>query len=722
MTATKGSKSRHRYRRPSAPPAPAPASPTRNHLLFLALPAIVIAVLIAYHPVWHGTLLWDDDGHLTRPELRSLHGLWRIWFEIGATQQYYPLVHSVFWLFARFWGSDPLAYHFLNIILHSCSAFLVVLILRRLDVPGALLAGVIFALHPIQVESVAWMTELKNALSGVLYFGAALCYLEFDRTREGRAYVLAITLFVLALLSKTVAATLPFGLLVIFWWQRGSLDWRRDVAPLVPFVVAGLAAGLTTAWVERSYIGAQGRAFDLSVIDRLLVAGRAVIFYLSKLVWPANLIFLYPRWTVSAGVWWQYLFPAAVAAAFIVLWRFRTRTRAPFAALAYFVVTLGPALGFVNVFPFKYSFVADHFQYLAGVGIMALGAAAIVRFGERLGAGSKAVELAAIVVIGVVLGVLTWNQTRQYADAETLYRTTLERNPRSWLAHNNLATIELGRSRASFDDAWQHFEAALEIDPEEPLVRNNVGTTLMEMGRLEEGLEQHREAVRLAPGYAEAHGNMGADLQKLGRYGEAVEAYRTALSIKPELGVFRTNLGVALEKLGRNDEASAEFLEALKLDPQNTQDHNALGDALIHTGQTEGAIVQYREAARLDQTSVTARSNLGYALFRAGRFDEAEAALRDALRIQPGDAATHDNLGNVLQQTGRLDEALVEYEKALKTGTPATLPDIHNDLGVALARLGRSSQAIDEFREAVRLRPNFQAARTNLLRATTTAK
>jgi Flp pilus assembly protein TadD len=688
-------------------------------LWFLALPAIVIALLIAYHPVWHGTPLWDDDGHLTRPELRLLHGLWRIWFEVGATQQYYPLVHSVFWVLARFWGSDPLAYHLLNILLHACSAFLVVLILRRLDVPGALLAGVIFALHPIQVESVAWITELKNALSGALYFSAALCYLEFDRTREGRAYVLAIALFVLALLSKTVAATLPFGLLVIFWWQRGSLDWRRDVAPLVPFVVAGLAAGLTTAWVERSYIGAQGRSFDLSAIDRLLVAGRAVIFYLSKLVWPANLIFLYPRWTVSTGVWWQYLFPAAVAVAFIVLWRMRTRTRAPFAVLAYFVVTLGPALGFVNVYPFKYSFVADHFQYLAGVGIMALGAAAIVRLGERLGAASRVVEPAAIVLIGVVLGVLTWNQTRQYADAETLYRTTLERNPRSWLAHNNLAMIELRRSRAGFDDAWQHFQTALAIDPQEPLVRNNVGTTLMEMGRLEEALAQHREAVRLAPGYAEAHGNMGADLQKLGRYGEAVEAYRISLSIKPELGVFRTNLGVALEGLGRNDEASAEFREALKLDPQDAKDHNALGDALTHTGQIEGAIVQYREAARLDQTSVTARSNLGYALFRAGRFDEAEAALRDALRIQPGDAAALDNLGNVLQQTGRIDEALVEYEKALKTGTPAQLPDIYNDLGVALARLGRSSQAIDEFREAVRLRPNFQAAQTNLLRATT---
>jgi tetratricopeptide (TPR) repeat protein len=691
-------------------------------VFLLVLPAIALAVLIAYYPAWHGGLLWDDDGHLTRPALRSLHGLWRIWLEIGATQQYYPLVHSMFWLIDHFWGTDPLAYHLLNIVLHSCSAFLVVLILRRLSVPGALLAGVLFALHPIQVESVAWMTELKNALSGVLYFSAALCYLEFDRTRKTRLYGLALALFVLALLSKTVAATLPFGLLVIFWWQRGSIDWRRDVVPLVPFAAAGLLAGLTTAWVERSYIGAQGREFDLSAIDRLLVAGRAVVFYGSKLVWPANLIFLYPRWNVSASVWWQYLFPVAVVAALVVLWRWKGRTRAPFAALAYFVVTLGPALGFVNVYPFKYSFVADHFQYLAGVGIMALGAAVIVRLGERIGRPARVVEPAAIVVLGLALGVLTWNQSRQYADAETLYRTTLARNPRSWLAHNNLAMIERQRSGAGSEKAWQHFQAALEIDPDEPLVHYNIGTTLMEMGRLEEALAQHREAVRLAPGYAEAHGNIGVDLQKLGRYDEAVQAYRIALSIKPELGMFRTNLGVSLEKLGRNDEASAEFREALTIDPQNTQDHHALGDALMHTGHTEEAIVQYREATRLDQTSATARNDLGYALFRAGRLDEAEAALRAALLIQPGDTAALDNLGNVLQQMGRLPEAIIEYEKALKTGTGADLADVHNDLGVALARLGRSHEAIAEFREAIRLRPNFEAAQANLQRAATPPK
>lgn len=717
MTRTRRSKTQSKLASSPATP-PAGQRARRDWSLLLLLPALVAIVLAAYHPVWHGGILWDDEGHLTRPELRSAQGLWRIWFELGATQQYYPLVHTAFWIVARVWGQDPLAYHLLNITLHAGSAFLIVCILRRLELPGALLAGVIFALHPIQVESVAWMTELKNALSGVLYFAALFVYLRFDRTRKMTSYALATGLFALALLSKTVAATLPAGLLAIFWWQRGTLSWRRDVVPLLPHLGLSIAAGLTTAWVERTYIGAQGAAFDLTLVERCLVAGRAITFYLTKLLWPANLIFMYPRWHVSQDVWWQYLYPIGVASLFLLSWRLRKWSRGPCAALMYFVLTLAPALGFVNVFPFKYSFVADHFQYLAGIGIIAFGSAAIVRAAGRWSPLSpKAIEAAAIVLLGTLLGVLTWNQSRQYSDAEALYRTTLARNPQCWLAHNNLAMIELHRPDGGFEKAWAHFQEAMRIEPDEPLVRNNVGTTLMQMGRLEEALEQHREAVRLAPGYAEAHGNVGADLQRLGRYEEAARAYRVALDIKPELGFIHANLGVTLEKLGRAEEASAEIREALNINPESVQDHNALGDALLRVGKLDEAIVQYRQAVSLDQTQVMMQDNLGYALFMAGQLEEAEKVLRGAIRLQPDDAAAHDNLGNVLQRLQRVDEALGEYEKALKTGTPADLPDIHNDMGVALARLGRRDQAIAHFQEALKLRPSFPAAQANLSRA-----
>ena len=212
-------------------------------------------------------LLWDDNMHVTRADLRSLHGLWRIWFDLGATQQYYPLLHSAFWLEHRIWGDAVLGYHLTNVVLHAASACLVVLIVRRLALPGAWLAGFLFALHPVCVEAVAWISEQKSTLSGVFYLAAALTYLHFDRTRRKSQYFLALALFVLALMSKSVTATLPAVLLVVFWWQRGRLEWRRDVLPLAAMAGRGRPAGLFTAWVESTprLIGAQGAQYALTL-------------------------------------------------------------------------------------------------------------------------------------------------------------------------------------------------------------------------------------------------------------------------------------------------------------------------------------------------------------------------------------------------------------------------------------------------------------------------
>ena len=326
---------------------------------------LLTAVIFVYQPVWHGKPIWDDDAHLTPPGLRSPQGLARIWIEPGATQQYYPLVHSIFWVEYKLWGDTTLGYHLINILLHAFSALLLWKILRRLQVPGAYLAAAIFALHPVCVESVAWISEIKNTLSGAFYLGAALVYLRFDRTRNWKFYFLALGLFLLGLMSKTVIATLPAALLVVFWWQRGKLSWKQDVLPLIPFFVVGMGAGLFTAWVEWKFVGARGSAYDFTFIDRVLIAGRVIWFYLGKLVWPVDLIFIYPRWQVSQTVWWQYLFPITALLVSVGLWLLSRWNRAPLAAWLFFVGTLFPALGFFNVYPFCYSFVADHFQYLA---------------------------------------------------------------------------------------------------------------------------------------------------------------------------------------------------------------------------------------------------------------------------------------------------------------------------------------------------------------------
>jgi hypothetical protein len=340
--------------------------------------ALLLVTFAAYQPVWHGGPLWDDDAHLTRNELAGIGGLWRIWFDLGATQQYYPLTHTAFWLLHAVWGNGTLAYHIVSIVLHALSAFLVAVILARLAVPWPWLAALVFALHPVHVDSVAWISELKNTLSGFLFLASALVYLHFDAARRKSMYGLALVLFILALLSKTVTATLPAVLLIVCWWQRGRVAWRRDLLPLAPMFALGAAFGTLTAWVERTLIGARGTEFHLGFAERGLLAGRAVWFYLGKLVWPADLMFIYPRWEVSADVWWQSLYPASLIALLAGLWMWRTR--APLAAILVFSAALFPALGFFNVFPFRYSFVADHFQYLASIGIIAFLAGSLGTF------------------------------------------------------------------------------------------------------------------------------------------------------------------------------------------------------------------------------------------------------------------------------------------------------------------------------------------------------
>ena len=357
-------------RRPRLPETAPSISKPRSLRDIGAAALLFGSVLLAYLPALHGGLIIDDSGHITSARMQSLHGLWRIWFELGATTQYYPVLHSAFWIEHRLWGDAVLGYHLTNALLHAAAALLVVALVRRLSLPGAWLAGFLFALHPVCVETVAWISEQKNTLSAVFYLGAALLYLDFDRTRRKSRYGLALGLFALALMSKSVTATLPVALLVILWWRRGRLEWKRDWLPLIPWLALGASGGLFTAWVERRYIGAEGADFALTAVERCLVAGRALWFYAWKMVLPANLTFIYPRWRVDAAAWWQYLFPLAALAAAAGLWLAARRRRGPLAAFLFFAVTLLPALGFLNVYPFLYSFVADHYQYLASLGII----------------------------------------------------------------------------------------------------------------------------------------------------------------------------------------------------------------------------------------------------------------------------------------------------------------------------------------------------------------
>lgn len=653
------------------------------------------ATVAAYLPAIRGGLLWDDSGHVTRADLRTLHGLWRIWFDPGSTQQYYPLLHSAFWTEHLLWGDAVLGYHLLNIALHALAACLVVRLVRRLALPGAWLAGLCFALHPLCVESVAWISEQKSVLSGVFYLGAAILYLRFDESRKWRHYAGALVLFALALLSKTVTATLPATLLVVLWWRRGRIEWKRDAIPLVPWLALGASAGLFTAWVERTWIGARGAEFALSPVERVLLAGRALWFYAGKTIWPEDLTFFYPRWHLDAGAWWQYLFPVAAVAVGWALWRVAGRSRGPFAAFLVFAATLFPALGFFNVYPFRYSYVANHFAYLAILAILIPAVSLLARF-PRAG-----------LLLPALLAVLAFRQAGDYRNEETLYRATLDRNPGAWLAHNNLGNLLLGQA-GRHGEAMAHFQEALRLKPDFWEAHLSLGNALLAMpGLLDDALAEYQEAARLAPESERTQTNLGEALLRAGRTDEAVAHLQAALRIQPSNAEAHNDLGNAWARMpGHLADAVAQYQAALLADPDFAEAHNNLGRAWAQVpGRLPDAIAEFQAAIRIRPEYAGAHSNLGNALsLMPGRLADAVEEYRVALRIDPGSAAAHNNLGYALSQMpGRLEEAVDEYRRALQCDSASA--DAHYNLGAALLRMpGHEAEGRREFFTAETLR------------------
>lgn len=594
---------------------------------------LFVVTLLAYLPAWSGKPIWDDKEHFTNPALYSLDGFCRIWTQLGATRQYYPLVHSAFWIEYKLWGYLPVGYHLTNILLHAFSALLLLKILRQLALPGAMFAAAIFALHPVEVESVAWISELKNTLSGFFYLGAALTYLHFDQKRNQSLYCLALALFLLGLMSKTVIATLPAALLVVFWWKRGEYSWKRDVIPLIPFFGLGLTLGLLSAWVERKFIGAEGSEFTFTFVERLLIAGRAFWFYLGKFLWPVNLIFCYPRWIVSQTLWWQYLYPAAALLLLASLWFLKRRGL--LAGLLFFLVTLFPALGFLNVYPFRFSFVADHFQYLASIGPISL---VVVGIAKTLAPFEKKRPYLMPVVSSVlliVLFILTWRQCGMYIDNVTLWRATVAKNPDSWMPHDNL------------------------------------GVALLQNGKLEEAISEHYKALILNPNSAETYNNLANALLQNNQIERAIASYEKSIGINPSNQSTHYNLGnLLLYHTTQFDSAILHLEQCLKIEktlgawPENIYAHYDLGVAFYKVGHFEQSVSHYQKALEIQPVFIEASTNLSWILatspittVRNGT-KALELAIQSDRLANGGDPKILRNLAAAYAELGRFSEAI----------------------------------------------------------------
>jgi tetratricopeptide (TPR) repeat protein len=515
---------------------------------------IVLLTVLAYLPAIRGGFVFDDNVLIADNQIvRASDGLRRFWLTTQAAD-YYPLTWSLWWVEWRLWGSRALGYHVINVLLHAANAVLVWVVLRRLKILGAWLAGLVFAVHPVNVATVAWISEQKNTLSMLFYLVAVLLYLRFDEEGRWRWYGLSLGAFLLALLSKTAVVMLPFVLLVCVWWLHGKVRWQ-DFRRVVPFFVLSLVLALVTIWFQHNR-ASLGRAIQTaSFATRLAAAGWVPWFYLYKALLPFDLTVVYPKWTGDATRWVSYVPGMILVGCFIVFWWKRKSWGRPLLfGLGYFVVTLFPVLGFFDQALYRATLVADHWQYYSVAGVIALAVAAGHSVLRRTSERYQVVIGAAMVT---VLAMATWHRSRVYTDDETLWRDNVAKNPTAWLAHNNLG-FALGQA-GKLEDAIAHYDQALRLKPDYAEAYNNLGAALVRLGNVQAAMEHYGQALRIEPDYAEAHYNLGAALWQGGKLEDAVTHYEHALRIKPDYAEAHNNLAVALAQEGKVQDAIRHY-------------------------------------------------------------------------------------------------------------------------------------------------------------------
>ena len=571
---------------PRKPLMPAPgifsgASGASGASVALAGAALCLLVAVSYFPALAAGFVWDDE--LILANARPLHtwsGLAQIWFAPRALLpyevHYWPLLYTTFWLEHKLWGLAPLGYHLVNLLLHTGVVLLLWRLLQRLEVPGAWFAAAVFAVHPLHVESVAWVIGRKDVLATVFYLAAVLAYVRFAEMRRWRHYGLAMALFVLGLLSKSITVTLPVALLLWHWWRHGRVT-LADFSRTLPFFLVGLGIALAD-YVY--YANNEQISFAYTLLERGLIAARALGFYAGKLLWPAGLAGIYPRWEPGIGDVLAWGSATGCAAVVAVLWCCRRQFgRGPLAGVLLFAVVLSPVLGFVDFGYMQFSFVADRYQYLADVGLIAVAAGAAGRACQRsLGALPAHRTRPARLAIGVagaailaVAGILTWNQAGLYRDAGTFFTHVIAHNPQARSAHNNLGNYLLTEGR--YAEAHAAFQTALALRPDNPLLLVNLGVLLEKQGRHEEAIARYREALQLDPQQQNAMSNIAVVLMNQGRYAEGLTAAQQVVARYPDDAQGHHMMGYGLFHRNHKAEALRHYDRALALytNPENLE-------------------------------------------------------------------------------------------------------------------------------------------------------
>jgi tetratricopeptide (TPR) repeat protein len=720
----------------------------RNQIVWGAL-FIAVLTFVVYYPSLRGGFLMDDDGLITKNRLvQAPDGLARFWFSTVPTD-YWPVTNSTFWFDWRLWGTNATGYRVTNLILHIADTLLIWLLLRRLEIPGAYWAALLFAVHPVNVESVAWVSQRKNLLAMLFFLSSLLCYLKYITGRETiksspqanpvKWYWLSLFVFLLAMLSKGSVAILPLVLLLIIWWHQGWIT-KRDALLTIPFwLIAAVFTGVNI-WFQTH--GENTIIRQASIIERILGAAAVIWFYLGKAFVPVGLSFNYPQWDIQPNQlrWWLPLATAVGVTAFLWWQRRRTWGRTLLFAWLFYCVALLPVMGFTDVGYMKYSLVADHYQHIAILSVIALVGATGWWLYHHV---NNSIRWVCIPIGALILGssmLLSWQQNQLYGNSVQLYEATLRQNPDSWLAEVLLA--QHFSDDSDYQAAISLYQHALQLHalgststdsgsvdghPGVPMphaaffewavidTRLKLGLVLVKAGQLSEAIDQYHQILKSSPDNVSAHSDLANTLVRLDRLPEAIEQYQQALQFQPNAADIQCNLAIALARHGDYDEANQHFQTALRLDPDHFSAHNNYANMLARTGRLAEAVKQFKEALRLQPDYPEIHCNLATALATLNDVQQASDHFQTALQLKPDYAEAHNQFGDLLLKNRQTTSAIQHFQQAIRLRP--NYPEALNNMGVALAQTNKVESAIQYFLEAIRLKPQYLQAYANLTRA-----
>ena len=684
--------------------------------------ALGLLTALSYLPATRAGFVWDDVIITTLPAIQEWGGLWRLWFDPGGAYlhddvgegHYWPLTYSTFWLEHKLWGFAAPGYHVVNLLLHIANALLLWRLLQRLEIPAPWLVAALFAVHPLAAEPVTWVIGRKDLLSTLCYLGAITAWLNFAGASRRRHYLLSLALYVAGLLCKSSVVTLPGALLLLHWWKEGRIE-LRVLLRLVPFFVAGSAIVLADL---SFYQGREPLSLGYTVSERVLIAGQALWFYIGKLLWPTNLAVVYPHWEVNVSDPLAWVYVLAACAVPVVFWRVRHRFgRGPLACVVFFAMTLAPVLGFINYGYMQFSFVADRYQYLAGIGMITLFAGAGVYCFNKLPARAQKFRVWVVLALLPALATLTWQHSGIYRDELTFFNHIIALNPDARRVYHNLAATlnDLGRT----EEALAAARIAVEKSPDSAETRTTLGLALLKLEHYDEAEESLQYALEINPRHAAAWQNLADLRRRQGQYEAALELFHKALEINPDAALIHAGIGYCQFRLDRYQETVSSIRRALFLQPDLAHTHRDLylfmGWALHELGRVEEsdkylAHILGKEARETDDYLQLADG------FRVKKdYEKAVELYRRALEMEPGLAAAYAGMGDGLYRLKRYEDAIKSMQQALalKPDLPSA-PALYYLTGEALLTLEKPEQAAQHYENALQVKPEFDEAANRL--------